>query len=264
MDEAKQYKPKRRPCRCRSNHGLVSIATAWNTAGGDNCEQLTLTRQNWLNNLGGSKSSSTTSLHPSAARVDRPRMECRFPEPDPLIRHPRVRKHFATHGWAWDSNLELNYLACSLMGYWLTDHLKSPEANAASSVICLGLAVQWAYSTHQSRLGERSSPSRRANLPEHNIAEDMRWTRFGSDDPTLLQLANERGVLIHSAEERFILLPTVLTDFGQRWAKGIPWIESYRSEAKIFYLYLDPDEESGPSRNPNFNTVMLPSGGHIP
>ena len=129
--------------------------------------------------------------------------------------------------------------------YWLADRSEmTPEANAALIGDLSWTRRPMGLFTPINHAHGNSAPAkaRRNNLPEHNIAEDMRWTRLSSDHPTLLQLATERGELVHSAEQRFILLPTVLTDFAQRWANDIPWIESYRSEAKLFYLYLAPDE----------------------
>ena len=67
----------------------------------------------------------------------------------------------------------------------------------------------------------------------------MRLTTWTEDTPTLLQISQDRGVSIHREERSYRLIPTLLTDFGQRIFRGIPWLEHYRVESELFHLQYE-------------------------
>ena len=81
--------------------------------------------------------------------------------------------------------------------------------------------------------------ARRRDLPIHNLAEDMRMTTWTSQTPPLQAIAESRGQRLHHQEAHYKQLPILLPDIGQRLIRGIPWLEDYRVEASIFYLFKE-------------------------
>jgi len=169
-------------------------------------------------------------------------------EPDPsrpsrLVKAPAWLKKQVLPPMDWGTgldDLEYDYqLGSRLWVYWLAVRSEmSPEANAelmgdlswTRRPLGLFTPVNHAHGDGP------AAQARRRDLPEHNLAEDARFTTWASKTPTLLMLSEERGQAIHQEEKSYSLLPTFLPDLGQRLGRGIPWLESYRVEARVYLL----------------------------
>jgi hypothetical protein len=167
-------------------------------------------------------------------------------KPTRLVKTPAWLRHDELPPMDWGlglDDLEHDYLTGTpIWLYWLAPRSEmSDEVNAALigdlswTRRPMGIFTPINHAEGSSAAAE----ARRRDLPIHNLAEDMRMTTWSSQTPPLQALAETRGQRLHHQEAHYKQLPILLPDIGQRIARGIPWLEDYRIEASIFYLFKE-------------------------
>jgi hypothetical protein len=75
---------------------------------------------------------------------------------------------------------------------------------------------------------------------DHNHTEDMRFTTYRKGPTPLEQLANDHGELLWEGTDDFFTVFPFVTEIPRRLISGVPLVETYRYESRLYRIGLDP------------------------